>query len=100
MTMKFTKTEMNYLRWLHESHDCKYSDQFCDDCHFISVLSECFVDEQIVYSKELPFKADRRALRNLKKAGMLHEESTIHYGLEWYSFWLSDKGQKFMESQA
>lgn len=99
MTKKFTETEMNYLRWLNEglkNHECPYSDAFCGNCHVIYVLSECFIDEQIIYSQELPFKADRRALRNLKKAGMLNEQPDLQYGLEWSVFWLSDRGKKFI----
>jgi len=100
MKKKFTETEIRYLRWLYESHDCPYTDEFCNQCNVVYVLNECFIDEQIVYSKVLPFKPDRRALRNLRKSGMLYEEPNFHHGLEWYCFWLSNKGRKFMKEQS
>lgn len=101
MTMRkdFTVAEMNYLKWLYESHECSEMGG-CDDCNIIYVLNECFIDEKIIYSKEVDFKPDRRALRNLKKEGMLHEESDMHLGLNWSRFCLSQKAIKFMEEQA
>lgn len=96
MKKDFTTAEMNYLKWLCGGHACS-EHEYCDDCQTIYVLNECFIDEQIIYSKELPFKPDRRALRSLKKAGMLEEHPEYHLGLNWCSIWLSEKARKFME---
>lgn len=101
MTMRkeFTTAEMNYLKWLYDSHECS-DPEGCDDCNMIYVLNECFIDEKIIYSKELPFKTDRRALRNLKKEGMLHENPDFHLGLNWSCITLSQKAIKFMEENS
>lgn len=101
MTMRknFTAAEMNYLKWLYASHECSEPGG-CDDCNIIYVLNECFIDEKIIYSKVINFKPDRRALRNLKKEGMLHEESDFYLGLNWSRISLSEKAIKFLEENS
>lgn len=85
MASKLTKTQINYLEWLYKGNA-------------IHVSLECFSKlGEITYTSPLPFKADFRALDNLKRAGMLSFEDQIQYGLRWVVVSLSDRAVKFME---
>lgn len=88
MANKLTDAQQNYLSWLYQGNS-------------IQVLLECFSHlGEISYSSPLPFKADKRALDNLKKAGYLSFTDEYQYGLRWLVVSLSDKGVKFMEAQS
>jgi len=87
MSNKLTKTQSNYLSWLYEGNT-------------IHVSLECFkMLGDITYSSPLPFKADFRALENLKKSGMLKFHDEMEFGLRWLVVSLSDKGVKFKEER-
>jgi len=87
MANKFTQTQLNYLKWLHKGNT-------------LHVFLEGFVDiGKIEYSSEYPYQTDRRALENLKRAGMLKFHDESHYDLHWRIVSLSDKAIKFMEEQ-
>jgi hypothetical protein len=88
MVNKFTKTQLNYLKWLLEGN-------------FIQVSMELFMDiGEITYSSSLPFKSDRRALENLKKAGMFKYHQETQFGISWMIVSLSDRAIKLMEEQS
>lgn len=88
MANKVTQTQQNYLSWLFEGNS-------------IHILIECFSRlGETSYSSVLPFKADKRALDNLKKKGFLSFKDEYHYGLRWLVVSLSEKGLKFMEENS
>lgn len=88
MVNKLTKTQLNYLEWLYKGNA-------------IHVSLECFSKMgEITYTSPLPFKADLRALDNLKKAGMLKFEDQFEYGLRWSVVSLSDKAFKFLDERS
>jgi hypothetical protein len=86
--MKITPTQQGYLDWFYKGNS-------------IHILIECFSRfGETTYISPLPFKADRRALENLKRRGFLKFTDEYHYGLRWLVVSLSDKAVKFMEEQA
>lgn len=88
MASKLTKTQLNYLEWLYKGNA-------------IHISLECFTKlGEITYTSPLPFKADSRALDNLKRAGMLKFEDQIEYGLRWVVVSLSVKAINFLEEDS
>ncbi len=86
--MAITETQQNYLKWFNEGNS-------------MHILIECFSRfGETTYLSPLPFKADRRALENLKRSGFLKFTDEYHYGLRWMVVSLSDKGLQFMEAQS
>ncbi len=87
MASKLSTTQLNYLKWLYQGNT-------------INVFLECFKDTgKIEYSSHYPHQTDKRALENLKRAGMLKFHDEFHFGLQWRVVSLSDKAIKFMEEQ-
>ena len=88
MANKLTETQQNYLSWFFEGNS-------------IHILIECFSRfGETTYLSPLPFKADRRALENLKRSGFLKFTDEYHFGLRWLVVSLSEEGMKFMEENS
>jgi hypothetical protein len=86
--MNITPTQQNYLSWLFEGNS-------------IHVLIECFSKlGETTYSSPLPFKADKRALDNLKRNDFLKFKDEYQFGLRWLIVSLSEKGLTFMEDHS
>ncbi len=87
MKLKLTKTQKNYLEWFYKGNA-------------LQVNLECFSQiGEISYTSPITFNTDRRALDNLKRAGMLEFKDEMAFGLRFIMVTLSERGVEFMENQ-